>query len=147
MSDKNPGFAFNAFGTVLGSTDPRAAGRFFVDLFDYEPVVELDWYVSLTHPSVVGHYLDVMDTTSDAYPAALAEITGAGGFIAMVVEDAAGEFRRLLAAGANVLMPMVDKPWGQRLFRIGGPDGLVIEIAQRIAPTAEWLASRDAPQE
>lgn len=137
MSDEDPGFAFNAFGTVLGSTNPRAAGRFFIDLFDYEAVVELDWYVSLTHPSLAGHYLDVMDTTSDAYPATLAAVTGAGGFIAMVVEDADREFGRLLAAGANVLVPLVDKPWGQRLFRIEGPDGLVIEIAQRIAPTVE----------
>jgi hypothetical protein len=39
-----------------------------------------------------------------------------------------------------VVMELVTEPWGQRRFQIAAPDGLLVEVLQRVAPDPAWLA-------
>lgn len=51
---------------------------------------------------------------------------GAPGAVSFYIEagdDIAGEEQRALAAGATVVDPLAEKPWGQREFTVADPDG------------------------
>ena len=132
-------FQFQALGTVIPCDSPAECARYFVDHFSFEPAAQLDWYVSLTHASLPGHFLDFIQFGSEACPPHFRERPGM--VFAFVVEDANRELARLKAAELKVAKEMVDEPWGQRLFRIAGPENLLIEIVQHIEPEANWMAA------
>jgi lactoylglutathione lyase len=52
--------------------------------------------------------------------------------IVVVVEDCDAETERVSAAGAELLSPPADRPWGHRTAHIADPDGNVIELAEEI---------------
>ncbi len=68
----------------------------------------------------------------------------AGRLLGFLVEDVDAEFDRLSSAGLEVVMPLVTEPWGQRRFQVTGPDGLLVEVLQRLAPIRKgWPTTCD----
>jgi lactoylglutathione lyase len=57
---------------------------------------------------------------------------GPGGEIAFLVANIDGEAARLQAAGVEVLLGPIDRPWGHRTLHVLDPDGFVVEFAQEI---------------
>lgn len=54
-------------------------------------------------------------------------------FVISLHSDAVDEdVRRLLEAGAGVVMPPTDQPWGQRVAYLSDPEGNLLEIAQKL---------------
>ena len=52
-----------------------------------------------------------------------APLLGAGVVVHFAVPDAAGQLRRLEEAGARLVRPLEDAPWGGRTFVVADPDG------------------------
>jgi lactoylglutathione lyase len=52
------------------------------------------------------------------------------GEVAFLVDDVDAEHERLLAAGANVLTPPTERPWGERTIHLLDPDGFVVELTR-----------------
>jgi lactoylglutathione lyase len=52
------------------------------------------------------------------------------GEVAFFVDDVDAEHRRLREAGATVLAPPTDRPWGERTLHVADPDGNVVELTQ-----------------
>ncbi len=46
------------------------------------------------------------------------------------------------AAGAGVVHPVVEQPWGQRGFRVKDPDGHVVEVAEPLSVLVARLVSQ-----
>ena len=46
----------------------------------------------------------------------------------------AGEEDRLRAAGVDITMPLREEPWGERLFQITDPNGVVVQFVEWAAP-------------
>ncbi|MBA2332121.1 MAG: VOC family protein [Actinobacteria bacterium] len=65
------------------------------------------------------------DHYGDAYNAAIRERLGSASAIALYIEasDLAGFQARLEAAGARVVDPLADRPWGQAEFTVEDHDG------------------------
>jgi catechol 2,3-dioxygenase-like lactoylglutathione lyase family enzyme len=57
---------------------------------------------------------------------------GEGVWIAVEVEDARAEFGRLSALGAPIVVTLRDEPWGDRHFVLRDPNGIGVDVVQRL---------------
>lgn len=46
------------------------------------------------------------------------------------------EEHRLRTQGASITMPLRQEPWGERLFQVTDPNGVVVQLVEWTAPTA-----------
>lgn len=60
-----------------------------------------------------------------------------GVILAFTVEDLEQEEKRLRAEGVPITLPIVEEPWGERLFMVTDPNGIRIEILTWNAGKAE----------
>lgn len=59
---------------------------------------------------------------------------GRGIWLAIEVDDATREYQRLSALGAPIEVPLRDEPWGDRHFALKDPNGIGVDIVQRLVP-------------
>ncbi|MEI6634178.1 MAG: VOC family protein [Chlamydiota bacterium] len=57
-----------------------------------------------------------------------------GLILAFTVKGLASEERRLREEGVTITMPLREEPWGERLFQVTDPNGILIELVEWIAP-------------
>ncbi|WP_219417928.1 VOC family protein [Pseudonocardia nigra] len=57
----------------------------------------------------------------------------AGLIIALTVTDLASQEARLRAEGVEITMPLREEPWGEQLFQVTDPNGVVVQLV-------EWAA-------
>jgi len=127
-------------GTAFAVSDPTAAGDWFAQRLGFTVLVDLGWYVSTQHPDREELRVDFVRHDHESWPEPRVPVRGA--MVALVVADVDAEHARLAAGGVEVLKPLVTEPWGQRRFQAAGPDGLVVELVQPVAPDPEWLAAQ-----
>lgn len=48
-----------------------------------------------------------------------------------------GTWSRLVEAGVELVHPMIEQPWGQRVFRLYDPDGHIVEIGEPLPLVAK----------
>ncbi|TMK40123.1 MAG: VOC family protein [Actinobacteria bacterium] len=58
------------------------------------------------------------------------EVPWPQGEVAFFVDDPDAEHDRLRRAGAHVLAPPTDRPWGERTLHVADPDGNVVELTR-----------------
>lgn len=126
------------FPVLLSSNVQEAAG-FYQRYFELVPRFESDWYVQLGHPSQAFE-LAVMTTQHESLPAA-AQTPAAGVLLSFEVADAAAEHARLARLGADLVHGLRDEAWGQRHFMLRGPDGVLVDVIERIEPGPEYTAA------
>ncbi len=127
-------------GTAFAASDPSAAGAWFADRLGFTVLVDLGWYVSTQHPQREELRVDFVRPDHETWPEATDRVRGA--MVALLVADVDAAHAQMTASGAEVLKPLVTEPWGQRRFQVAGPDGLVVELVQQVAPDAAWLAAQ-----
>ena len=69
------------------------------------------------------------------------EFDGRGVCFALHVADADHEHRRLVAAGATIVQPPSDQPWGMRSFVLLDPNGIAVIVGHRIPVAVEYQAN------
>jgi catechol 2,3-dioxygenase-like lactoylglutathione lyase family enzyme len=121
---------------VLLTSDVAAARAFFERFIGLVPRFESDWYVHLGHPAAPVE-LGVMAALHDSIPPD-ARTPSAGVLLSLEVPDAAAEYARLAALGAPIVHELRDEAWGQRHFLLRGPDGSLVDVIERIAPSGEY---------
>lgn len=122
--------------TVLLTSDVVLSRNFYVDVLGFEEVINIGWFVSLRHPSS-GSTLDLWMRTHPSAPKSHRDISGV--VLAFVVPEVAEVEQQFLKAGVRIVEPMRDEPWGQRHFIAVSPDGVLLDIVQRIPPQEQWL--------
>jgi uncharacterized glyoxalase superfamily protein PhnB len=109
--------------------DVAAATRFFVDHFAYAPLLAEANFAKLRHAH--GHELFFLRCGAQITPEeTVSDQQAAGVVLALEVEDAAAELARLQAAGVAITAPLKDEPWGERLFQVRDPNGVVVQLVQ-----------------
>ncbi|HEY1176698.1 MAG TPA: VOC family protein [Phytomonospora sp.] len=131
---------FSLMGVALMSDDPRAAARWFTERFGFEVGIDIGWYVNTRHPDHPTTAVDFVARDHGSLPEALRGKLVEGTLLGFLVDDVDAEERRLREAGAEFVLPLATEPWGQRRFQLKGPDGVVVEILQTVAPDPEWMA-------
>jgi uncharacterized glyoxalase superfamily protein PhnB len=129
----------NQLGFVVLAHDVRAAAAFYTAHFGFRALVLLDWFASLQHPAHEQTFFDMVHVGHPAAGAQLRTAQTAGVLLALLVDDCDREYQRLQAAALPILMAPQDEPWGQRRCQIQAPDGVVVEVIQRIPLNAAWM--------
>lgn len=57
---------------------------------------------------------------------------GRGVWIAVDVEDADAEYKRMQALGVPIEVDLRDEPWGDRHFVVVDPNGIGVDVVQRV---------------
>lgn len=93
---------------------------------------EDDWFVLLQlGDSELGLMKPGLSFQAEVFQSAF---DGRGGvWLTVDVEDAVAELARIEALGVAIQVPLRDEPWGDRHFVIVDPNGVPIDIAQRLA--------------
>lgn len=71
----------------------------------------------------------------DVLPASYRDQHAAGIILAFTVTDLAAEERRLREAGVNITLPLREEPWGERLFQVTDPNGIVVQLVEWVIPS------------
>lgn len=67
-----------------------------------------------------------------------------GGLIlAFTVNDLPGEHARLRAEGAPIAMELREEPWGERLFQVSDPNGVIIQLVDWVTTDASQAQPGD----
>ncbi|HEX6359285.1 VOC family protein [Actinophytocola sp.] len=125
---------------AVAAEEPAVSAAWFTKHFGFKVGIDLGWYVNTQHPDHSNLSLDFVHSGHESWPAATRGKTVVGTLLAFLVADVDAEFERLRAMGLDVVMPLVTEPWGQRRFQVAGPDGLLVEVLQMVAPDPRWLA-------
>jgi uncharacterized glyoxalase superfamily protein PhnB len=132
---------FTVAGMALAAENPAASAAWFTEHFGFRVGIDIGWYVNTQHPDHPNLSLDFVQRDHESWPSVARGKTVAGTLLAFLVADVDAEFDRLRAAGLDVVMPLVTEPWGQRRFQVAGPDGVLVEVLQTVAPDPQWLAA------
>lgn len=124
--------------TPLVTTSQLARTRaFYVDLLGCEVSYDSDHYLGIRAGGAGSPELGFMHPDAMA-PHAFA---GEGLFFVLNVPSADREYGRLFAAGAELLGPPTDQPWGMRSFALRDPNGVMVIVAHAIPAAVEHQAN------
>lgn len=118
-------------GSAISLTvdDVPASSKFLADHFGFAERMVTDGFASLCHD---GSDLDIvfLRTGLEVLPPGLRPLRDTGVIVAFVVEDLAAEESRLRAAGVAITEPIREEPWGESLFMVTDPSGVVYELVE-----------------
>ncbi|MEV7022487.1 VOC family protein [Kitasatospora sp. NPDC093558] len=109
--------------------DVSASAAFLRQHFAYTELMSADGFVSLGHPGG-GVNVVFLRRGIDVLPESYRDDTAAGVILAFTVTDAAAEQERLRGEGVKITMELRQEPWGEKLFQVADPNGVMIEIVE-----------------
>lgn len=113
-----------AFVFVVTTTQFHDSLRFYRDLLGLELLEE---WTEFGHGAVLsggGHArVELIELDVPAAP-----LPRHAPFLGLQVDDVEDRHRRLLEAGANVVSPLADRPWGGRGFGVLDPNGVSVNV-------------------
>ncbi|GGR84897.1 hypothetical protein Snoj_43110 [Streptomyces nojiriensis] len=128
----------NVSSSTLSLTvaDVDASRDFLCTHLGYRVVMADDGFASLTRGDAA---IDVvlLRSGTEVLPPEQRDRQASGLILALTVTDLAAQEARLRAAGAPITMPLREEPWGERLFQMTDPNGVVVQLV-------EWAAAADA---
>lgn len=103
----------------LTSASPRDSAAFYGAVLGFDVVMDQGWIVTLADPDRPQVQLSLMshDATAPAVAAASIEVT-----------DVDAAHAAAVAAGAEIVHPLTDEPWGVRRFFVRDTDGNVVNV-------------------
>jgi len=122
---------------VIGTEDVRSTSEFYQTMFGFVPAFKADWYVHLAMPHQPGVNLAILDYRHESVPQC-GRAPARGVLLNFETEDVDAEYRRLCDAGAVVLLPLRDEPWGQRHFIVQAPGGVMVDVIKVTEPSDEF---------
>ncbi len=127
-----------SFYPVLMSSDVESATAFYRDLVGFDTVFVSDWYVSLRlgdfELALLSHDHPTVPEKYRALPQ--------GVIVNLEVDDVDAVHERMLGqADVKPVLALRDEDFGQRHFIIAAPDGVLLDVIQPIAPSAEFAAA------
>jgi catechol 2,3-dioxygenase-like lactoylglutathione lyase family enzyme len=120
--------------------DVPASSKFLAAHFGFAERMAADGFASLYHPDLLYHPDSGPDIAFlrrglEVLPADLRERRAEGVIVAFVVDDLSAEETRLRAEGVPITEPIREEPWGERLFMVTDPNGIVYELVEWVRPT------------
>lgn len=112
----------------LNVDDVTASSDFFTTHFGYTRQMADDGFASLGHEGAVDIVL--LRRGIEVLPEGFRDQHAAGLIVAFTVDDLAAEHDRLVAAGVEITMPLREEPWGERLFQVTDPNGVIVQLVE-----------------
>jgi uncharacterized glyoxalase superfamily protein PhnB len=122
--------------TVSLTVDDVAASRsFFTTHLGYEERMAADGFSSLSRPDAAADVV-LLRRGMEILPSDQRDERARGLILAFTLDSGiAHEEDRLRAAGVDITMPLREEPWGERLFQITDPNGVVVQFVEWASPT------------
>ncbi|MEU3773569.1 VOC family protein [Streptomyces sp. NPDC032472] len=123
--------------------DVDASTAFFRTFLGYEVTVAADGFASLTR-GAADPAADVvlLRRGTEVLPPEQRDRHAGGLILALTVSGLEAEERRLREAGAPVTLPLREEPWGERLFQLTDPNGIVVQLVEWTTPARTEPAPR-----
>ncbi|MGW3182826.1 VOC family protein [Kitasatospora sp. NPDC001119] len=109
--------------------DVITSAAFLQRHFGYTEQMSADGFVSLAHPGG-GVNVVYLRRGLEVLPEDQRHRIADGVILAFVVEDIAAEERRLREEGVVITLPLREEPWGEKLFQVVDPNGVVVELVE-----------------
>ena len=109
--------------------DVPASSKFLADHFGYAERMSADGFAALGHDGG-GVDMVFLRRGLEVLPPALRDRAADGVIVAFVVDDLDAEAARLVDEGVAITEPIREEPWGERLYLVTDPNGVVYELAQ-----------------
>jgi uncharacterized glyoxalase superfamily protein PhnB len=116
----------------------RDCADFYRRWFGFETLFEASWITVLASGGERPFTIGFMAPDHPSTPPGPAVSRGEGTLVTLQVADAAAEHARLVAAGATLVHPLTDEPWGQRRFALRDPAGAWVDVVEQTTPAEGW---------
>ncbi|MFJ8298753.1 VOC family protein [Streptomyces sp. NPDC094447] len=128
----------NVSASTLSLTvaDVDASREFFTTHLGYQVAMAADGFASLSREDAAVDIV-LLRRGTEVLPPEQRDRQAGGLIVAFTVTDLATEEARLRAAGAPITMPLREEPWGERLFQLTDPNGVVVQLVEWVAPSAD----------
>ncbi|MFE0022257.1 VOC family protein [Amycolatopsis sp. NPDC059021] len=113
--------------------DVAASSAFFTRHLGYQEQMAADGFASLGRDDAAMNVI-FLRRGLEILPPGFRDQHAAGTIVALVVDDLDAELARLTAEGVEITLPLREEEWGERLFQITDPNGVVVELVQWVTP-------------
>ncbi|MCX5174422.1 VOC family protein [Streptomyces virginiae] len=117
----------------LTVADVDASRDFLCTHLGYEVAMADDGFASLTREDAAVDIV-LLRRGTEVLPAEQRNREAGGLILALTVTDLEAEEARLRAAGVPITMPLREEPWGERLFQMTDPNGVVVQLVEWAVP-------------
>jgi len=117
----------------LTVADVDASRDFLTTHLGYRVAMADDGFASLTRDDAAVDIV-LLRRGIEVLPAEQRDQQAAGLILALMVTGLEAEEARLRAEGAPITMPLREEPWGERLFQMTDPNGVVIQLVEWTTP-------------
>ncbi|KMS69696.1 glyoxalase [Streptomyces viridochromogenes] len=114
--------------------DVAASQRFFTSHLGYVEQAAADGFASLTRDDAAVDIV-LLARGIEVLPADQRDQHASGLIVAFTTTGIEDEEKRLRAEGVDITMPLREEPWGERLFQIKDPNGVVIQFVEWVTPS------------
>ncbi|MFF5422260.1 VOC family protein [Streptomyces misionensis] len=109
--------------------DVTASQDFFTTHLAYQVQAAADGFASLTRQDAAADIV-LLRRGTEVLPADQRDRHASGLILALTLTGIEAEERRLRAEGVEITMPLREEPWGERLFQITDPNGVVVQFVE-----------------
>jgi uncharacterized glyoxalase superfamily protein PhnB len=107
--------------------DVPASSAFLMEHFGFRQVMAADGFASLARDDT-AMYVCFLRRGLETLPIGQRDQHAAGLILAFTVDDLDGELARLRAEGVTITMPLTVEDWGERVFQVTDPNGVVVQL-------------------
>ncbi|MEU4046068.1 VOC family protein [Streptomyces antibioticus] len=113
--------------------DVAASQQFFTTHLGYTEQAAAEGFASLARQDGAVDIV-LLARGTQVLPADQRDQHAGGLILAFTVTDVREEEKRLIAAGVDITMPLREETWGERLFQITDPNGVIVQFVEWAAP-------------
>ncbi|MEU2287001.1 VOC family protein [Streptomyces sp. NPDC013178] len=116
----------------LTVNDVPASAAFLTRHFGFQEAMSAEGFASLARddaPNVI-----FLQRGIEVLPEGFRDQHAAGVIIAFTVADLEAEYERLQGEGVPITMPLREEPWGERLFQVTDPNGVILQLVAWATP-------------
>ncbi len=118
-----------ASAVSLTVEDVTASSRFLTEHFGFHKKMAAEGFASLVRDDAAMNVI-FLKRGIEVLPADCRDQKAAGVIIAFTVTNLAAEEARLRKEGVAITLPLREEPWGEKLFQVKDPNGIVIELVE-----------------
>ncbi|MFJ7087511.1 VOC family protein [Streptomyces griseus] len=125
-----------ATSTVSLTVDDVAASKmFFTEHLGYQETAATEDFASLAREDAAVDIV-LLRRGIEILPADQRDQRASGLILAFTLaEGLDAEEKRLRAEGVEITMPLREEPWGERLFQVADPNGVIVQFVEWATPS------------
>ncbi|MCX4767809.1 VOC family protein [Streptomyces sp. NBC_01275] len=112
--------------------DVPASAAFLTRHFGFKEAMAAEGFASLVREDSVN--VIFLQRGIEVLPEGVRDQHAAGVVTAFTVTDLEAEYERLQSEGVAVTLPLREEPWGERLFQVTDPNGVILQLVAWAAP-------------